>query len=246
MKILEFDKDSPEWFEARQTVITGTRAKEVKPLARKGKTGNQPMGFWKIVGEYVSYGAEEESPMARGTHLETENAEKTIEKYGLKNPIYDRGMIWKDDSEMLGCSPDACENAEEPVWSIECKSLSTAEHLYLIMADKFAKGELPDELEELFPQRPGEYRGIDSVAEEHQYQVRQAFVVNPKLEVVYYSLYDPRIVLDRLQHYVIEVRREELLEDISSQRQIMQEQARKARVIAKLLATVNEQVISNS
>lgn len=241
MKILEFEKDSPEWFEARQTIITGTRAKEVKPLARKGKTGNQPMGFWKVVGEYVSYGAEEESPMVRGTHLETENAERTIEKYGLKNPIYDKGMIWKDDSGMLGYSPDACENTQEPIWAIECKSLNTAEHLYLILADKFAKGELPDELEGLFPQRPGLYRGIDSVAEEHQHQVRQAFVVDPKLEVVYYSLYDPRIVLDRLQHYVIEVHRDEFAEDIASQRQMMQEQACKARAIAKLLAAINAQ-----
>ncbi len=241
MIIQEFDKDSPEWLEARQAVITGTRVKSVKPLLRKGKTGSQPMEFWKIVAEYVSYGVEEESPMVRGTHLEAENAEKTIEKYGLTNPIYDRGMIWKDDNGLLGCSPDACENTEEPEWSIECKSLNTAEHLYLIMADKFAKGELPDEFESLFPPRLGEYRGIDSVAEEHQHQVKQSFVVDPKLRVVYYSLYDPRIVLDNLQHYVIEVRRSEMLDDISSQKQMVEEQAYKARAIAKLLTAINAQ-----
>ena len=59
MIIQEFDKDSPEWLEARQAVITGTRVKGVKPLLRKGRTGSQPMEFWKIVAEYVSYGVEE-------------------------------------------------------------------------------------------------------------------------------------------------------------------------------------------
>ena len=239
MIIQEFEKDSPEWLEARQTVITGTRVKVLKPLLRKGKTGNQPMEFWKLVAEYVSYGAEEESPMVRGTHLETENAEKTIERYGLTNPVYDKGVVWKDDTGLLGSSPDAYENTDKPTWSIECKSISTAEHVYLVMADKFAKGELPDELEELFPQRPGMYRGIDSVAEEHQHQVRQEFVVNPDLEILYYSLYDPRIVLNELQHYVIEVKRSEMMDDIVEQQQMVQEQAYKALAIAKLLAAMH-------
>lgn len=239
MKILEFDKDSPEWLEARQTLITGTRVKGVKPLARKGRTGTQPLGLWRLVSEYVSYGVEEESPMVRGTHLEAENAEKTIKKYDLQNPIYDIGMIWKDESELLGYSPDACENTKEPLWAIECKSLNTAEHLYLIMADKFAKGELPDEFEELFPPRPGMYRGIDSVAEEHRHQVRQAFVVNPNLELVYYSLYDPRIVLDNLQHYVVEVKRNEFLDDINEQKIMVQQQACRARTLATMLAKIN-------
>lgn len=241
MKILEFEKDSPEWLEARQAVITGTRVKSVKPLLRKGKTGSQPMEFWKIVAEYVSYGVEEESPIMRGTHLEAENAEKTIEKYNLANPIYDVGVIWTDDSGIIGSSPDAYENSKEPVWSIECKSLNTAEHLYLVMADMFAKGKLPDEFENLFPQRIGEYRGIDSVAEDHRHQVIQEFVVNPNLEILYYSLYDPRIVLDKLQHYVIEVKRSEMLDDISSQKQMVEEQAYKARAIAKLLTAINAQ-----
>ena len=238
MKILEFEKDSPEWLEARQTVITGTRVKEIKPLARKGKTGTQPMGLWKLIAEYVSYGAEEESPMTRGTRLEAENAEMTIAKYKLKNPKYDTGMLWQSDDGLLGYSPDGCEDKPEPTWVIECKSLNTAEHLYLILADKFAKGELPDELEPLFPARPGMYRGIDSVAEEHQHQVRQAFVVNPKLETLYYSLYDPRVVVESMKHHTIIVRREELEEDIEAQKQMVRSQAELARVVAALIAKI--------
>lgn len=238
MKILEFEKDSPEWLEARQTVVTGTRVKEIKPLARKGKTGTQPMGLWKLIAEYVSYGAEEESPMTRGTRLEAENAEMTIAKYKLKNPKYDTGMLWQSDDGLLGYSPDGCEDKPEPTWVIECKSLNTAEHLYLILADKFAKGELPDELEPLFPARPGMYRGIDSVAEEHQHQVRQAFVVNPKLRTLYYSLYDPRVVVESMKHHTIIVRREELEEDIEAQKQMVRSQAELARVIATLIAKI--------
>ena len=237
MKTIEVEQRSEEWLEARQTVITGTRVKAIKPLARKGKMGSQPAELWKLIAEYVSYGAEEESPMVRGTQLENENAEMAVAKYGLKNPRYDCGM-WETDDGLLGYSPDAAEDAEYPTWAIECKSLATAEHLYLILADKFAKGELPDELEPLFPARPGTYRGIDSVAEEHQHQVCQAFVVNPKLEVLIYSLYDPRVVVDNLKHYTIEVYRKEIEEDVTKQRRMVYEQAELAKTIAALIAKI--------
>lgn len=237
MKTIEVEQRSEEWLEARQTVITGTRVKAIKPLTRKGKTGTQPAELWKLIAEYVSYGAEEESPMVRGTQLENENAEITVAEQGLKNPRYDCGM-WETDDGLLGYSPDAAEDKKEPTWAIECKSLSTAEHLYLVLADKFAKGELPDELEPLFPARPGEYRGIDSVAEEHQHQVRQAFVVNPKLKVLYYSLYDPRVVVELVKHHTIIVRREELEEDIEEQRKMVRSQAELARTIAALIAKI--------
>lgn len=235
MKTINVDQRSEEWLEARQTVITGTRVKAIKPLTRKGKTGSQPMELWKLIAEYVSYGAEEESPMVRGTHLENENAEQTVEKYNLKNPNLECGM-WISDDGLLGYSPDGAEDTELPTWAIECKSLNTAEHIYLILRDKFAKGELPDELEPLFPERPGMYRGIDSVAEEHQHQVRQAFVVNPKLEAVYYSLYDPRVVVESLKHYVIEIKREEIIEDLKAQTEMVESQAKLARAIAKIIA----------
>ena len=112
MKTIEVEQRSEEWLEARQTVITGTRVKAIKPLTRAGKTGSQPMELWKLVAEYVSYGAEEESPMVRGTNLENENAEQVVEKYHLKNPRYDCGM-WQSDDDLLGYSPDGAEDAAE-------------------------------------------------------------------------------------------------------------------------------------
>lgn len=240
MKTIEVEQRSEEWLEARQTVITGTRVKAIKPLTRAGKTGNQPMELWKLVAEYVSYGAEEESPMVRGTNLENENAEQTIAEYGLKNPRLDCGM-WQSDDNLLGYSPDAAEDAAEPTWAIECKSLNTAEHIYLIMADLYAKGQLPDGLEPLFAQRPGLYRGIDSVAEEHRHQVRQAFVVNPKLRTLYYSLYDPRVVIPKFKHYVIEIHREGIEEDIAEQKAMVQQQAELAKAIAIALAEAGKE-----
>lgn len=235
MKIIEVEQGSEEWKQARQTVITGTRVKEITPPARKIKTGAQKMDFWKLVAEYVSYGAEEESPMMRGTHLENENAEKVVEKMKLKNPRYDCGM-WQTEDELLGYSPDASENIPEPTWAIECKSLNTAEHIWLILKDKFALGELPDEFEPLFPDRPEAYRGITSVAEEHRNQVIQAFVVNPKLKVLYYSLYDPRIIVEDYVHHIIVVKREEIEEEIKEQTETMLAQAKLARVMAAFIA----------
>lgn len=240
MKTIEVEQRSEEWLEARQTVITGTRVKAIKPLARKSKTGNQPAELWKLIAEYVSYGAEEESPMVRGTQLENENAEITVAKYGLKNPRYDCG-IWKTDDDLLGYSPDAAEDKDEPTWAIECKSLATAEHLYLIIGDKFAKGELPDFMESFFPPRPGMYRGIESVAEEHRHQVTQAFVVNPKLKTLYYSLYDPRVIVPALKHHVIVVKREEIEEEIAQQKQMVYQQANLAKAVAMLIANIKEE-----
>lgn len=240
MKTIEVEQRSEEWLEARQTVITGTRVKAIKPLTRAGKTGNQPMELWKLIAEYLSYGAEEESPMVRGTQLENDNAEQTVAKMKLKHPRYDCGM-WQSDDDLLGYSPDGAEDAPEPTWAIECKSLNTAEHLYLIMADLFAKGELPDALEPLFATRIGEYRGIDSVAEEHRHQVRQAFVVNPKLKVVYYSLYDPRVIVPEFKHYIITVKREEIEDEIADQKRMVQDQAELAKAIALTIANFKKE-----
>jgi hypothetical protein len=109
------------------------------------------------------------------------------------------------------------------------------------MADLFAKGELPDGLETLFPARPGIYRGIDSVAEEHRHQVRQAFVVNPKLQTVYYSLYDPRVIIEKYKHYTIEVHREEIEDEIADQKAMVQSQAELAKAIAIALAETTKE-----
>lgn len=236
MKVINVEQRSEEWLEARQSVITGTRVKEITPPSRKVKTGSQTMGFWKLVAEYVSYGVLDESPMERGTQLENENAEIAVQKLGLKNPLYDCGM-WVSDDGKIGYSPDASEDSDHPTWAIECKSLSTAEHLFLICGDKFAKGEMPDIMEPLFPERPEAYRGISSVAEEHRNQVQQAFVVNPDLKVLYYCLYDPRVVIDEYKHHIIEVRREDMMEEIQKQSEMVYQQAELARGVAMLIAT---------
>lgn len=235
MKIIEVEQRTEEWFEARSKVITGTRVKEVKPLTRKAKTGTQPIGLWRLVADYVAYGAEEVQPMSRGTNLETENAMMVVDKFKLKNPLYKCGL-WTTDDGMLGSSPDASENVDLPTWSVECKSLNTAEHLYLVFNDLWRKREIPEEFGILFPTRPDTYRGLESVAEEHRHQVLQEFIVDPKLETLYYSLYDPRIVCPELAHYVIVLHRSEMLEEIEAQRVMCEQQAKLARSIAMLVA----------
>ena len=68
--------------------------------------------------------------------------------------------------------------------------------------------------------------------------MRQAFVVDPKLETLYYSLYDPRVVVESMKHHTIIVRREELEEDIEAQKQMVRSQAELARVVAALIAKI--------
>lgn len=238
MKILQFQKDSDEWLEARNTVISGTKVKEVKPPTRKVKTGLQTIGFWGLIAEYLSYGVEEESPMVRGTHLEDENAQLAIEKLHLKNGKYNVGALWQTDDGLLGYSPDAFEDTEKPKWAIECKSLKTAEHIYLIATDLTAKNKLPGQVAVQCPYKGKDYRGIDFVADEHRLQIIQAFVVNPELETVYYSLYDPRVFVEGLRHYVITVKRSEMEDIIAEQKEMVERQAKLARDIAKCLVNL--------
>lgn len=127
----------------------------------------------------------EESALERGERLEEEAIEQ-FEK--VTGKIVDRiGFVESEENEFMGFSPDGLiENNGFFTEAIEVKCLSSA---------KFIKAWIEDE-----------------IPEEHNAQIIQAFIVNEKLDTLYFVLYDPRVTVHPL--HIINVTRESLLKEI--------------------------------
>lgn len=195
-------EDREAWLDGRRGVITGTKAKTVKPLSR----GNSlPAGIYELLAEQVAIAKDGEPERDRGLRLENEGLRLTAEKYSL-NLNLDPGM-WLSDDGKLGVSPDAAEDVAMPTYAAENKSLDTKNHLQGIINDWEAK-KLP------------QYNPIDSLkigTSDFSAQAIQYFVLNDKLETLYFGLYDDRVALDNIVHYVIEIKREHVQEYVNGQ-----------------------------
>jgi len=146
--------------------------------ARKGKitgtrAGNlvlksgkgKKIGFYELIAEKIGIPQEDnENPMDRGSRLEPE----AIERFQSEtNKKVDTSLIlWsRDENEAISLSPDGVISDTE---AVEVKCLSSARHIEALLT-----GELPSEYED---------------------QKLQYFVVNDKLETLYWVFYDPRIL----------------------------------------------------
>lgn len=87
------------------------------------------------------------------------------------------GMWVSSENENIACSPDGVVNTTE---AVEIKCLSASRHLQAY----FTK-EIPDE---------------------YEYQALQYFIVNPKLETLYFCFYDPRVIAKPF--FYIEIKRD--------------------------------------
>jgi putative phage-type endonuclease len=160
-------------------------------LARKGKiTGsklknivvekgtNEKIGFWQLLADSLSIEDESESENPRERGHEFEpNAIQEFEKITGKK-VKTTGMWISDENENIACSPDGVIGKTE---AVEVKCLSASRHLEAYFTQKI----------------PSEYK----------YQVLQYFIVNEKLEKLYFCFYDPRIVSKPF--FFIEVERDE-------------------------------------
>lgn len=194
--------DREAWLDNRRGVITGTKAKAVKPPKR----GNGvPQGLYELLAEHVAIAKDAEPERDRGLRLENEALELTAQKYGLKLNL-DPGMWFTDDMK-LGVSPDAAEDSNEPTYAAEAKCLDSKNHLQAILNDYLAK-------------KQPNYNPLNSLkisTSDYTDQVIQYFVINPNLNTLYFTLYDDRIALDNVIHYVIEVKREHVAEFVDAQ-----------------------------
>lgn len=131
------------------------------------KRGGKPkIGYYELIAERIAIPASEENVMDRGHRLEDEAVQLFAE--GIEKKINTDLVLWcRDDNENIAISPDGYIGETE---AVEVKCLSSARHI-----EAWLTKEIP--------------------AEYHE-QVVQYFVVNDKLEKLYFVFYDPRMPKD--------------------------------------------------
>lgn len=194
----------------------------------KNKRLKVGVDFWKFLAELWAEPADGEPPMERGHRLEPENIQITLKTLGFDpgDCVTDCGIWESDDDDRIACSPDAYEDTEKPTWAIECKSLGSAYHLQTVvpwmmhtdaMRSHIAnlKPELVEVIEQVLPEYTLDPKaiGLDFIPDQYKAQVLQYFVVCDSLEVLYFSMFDPRVV-GSAHHQVIPVYRKDITEQI--------------------------------
>lgn len=136
------------------------------------------LAFYELIAERLALPREEgENPMERGKTLETEAIEKFTEETGKKVNT-DLVLLTRDDDENIAISPDGYIGEKE---AVEVKCLSSARHVEALITEKIPK--------------------------DYEYQVLQYFIVNDKLEKLYFCFYDPSLTTK--QFFYIEVDRKD-------------------------------------
>lgn len=225
MKIIRLSQseDRESWLELRKGIITGTKAKRVQPPARSQKL---PSGIYEIIAEKIAVEKDGEPERERGLRLENEALLRTQDKYKLDLDL-DCGM-WFSDDEKLAVSPDAAQVGDKPTYAAEAKCLDTKNHIQGILQDCIAK-QLP------------QYNPIDSLkigTSDFTAQVIQYFVINQDLQTLYFTLYDDRVVLDNIMHYVIVVKREHVTDFIEGQEAYERDALDKINSLIKVLKEI--------
>lgn len=153
--------------------------------------GEKKLGFYELIAERIALPATDEAAMDRGKRLEEEAIDRFAQETG-KKVKNDLVMWFRDDNEDIAVSPDGMIGKTE---AVEAKCLSTARHLEALLTKKI----------------PSEY----------EFQVLQYFIVNDKLNKLYFVFYDPRMPKKDLFWY--EVTRAEKKEDIDEYLQLERE-----------------------
>ena len=140
------------------------------------------IGFYELIAERLGIPADGENAMDRGTRLEAEAVEAFKKETGKE--VDTNLYIWlRDDDESIAISPDGVIGKTE---ALECKCLSSARHI-----EAFLTKEIPDE---------------------YEFQKLQYFIVNDKLETLYFAFYDPRLLAKPF--FYLTVNRKDIEDDI--------------------------------
>ncbi len=182
MKTLKFDTREA-WFAAREGRITGSRLKDI--VVKRG-TGEK-QGFYDIIAERIKKKdfVEDiigERPTERGNRLELVAIEEFKKKTGKE--VNTDLLLWvRDDDENIALSPDGVIGETE---AVEVKCLADGKHV-----EAFLTGAIPDE---------------------YEYQVLQYFIVNDKLQTLYFCFYDPRLSVH--EFFYKEIKRADMVAEI--------------------------------
>jgi hypothetical protein len=152
-------------------------------------TLDKKTGFYQLIAERLMVSETDfegyvpnETPMDRGTRLQKQAIARFSKETGKK--VSDDLVLWtRDDNESIAISPDATV-LDEPA-AVESKCLSIAHHV-----EAYITKQVPDE---------------------YKYQVLQYFVVNDKLETLYFPFFDPR--MPTIDFFFLTVHRKDIGEE---------------------------------
>ncbi len=167
MRVNKFDNEQA-WLDARRGKITGTKLDGLIP--KRG--GGYKIGFYELIAERVAIPAGDESAMDRGHDREGDAMEMFAKETGK---VVDPSLvIWqRDDNEDIAISPDGTIGKTE---AAEVKCLSSARHVEAWLKKFYQK--LPD---------------VEAIPDDYKYQVLQYFIVNDKLQTLYFIFFDDRM-----------------------------------------------------
>jgi hypothetical protein len=136
------------------------------------------VGVYQLIADQLAI-TDDEDPMARGHRLEEEAIDLLTEATGIK---FNKSLviISRDDNPNMTFSPDGFTDDER--FAAEVKCLRSAVHIQTIIENKI----------------PYEY---------HEQSI-QPFIVNDKLEVLYFVFFDPRVASQPF--HIIEIKREDV------------------------------------
>jgi len=153
-------------FETKEEWLDGRRGKITGSRLKDiivKRGSGEKIGYYEIIAERIAITAEDENPMDRGIRLEEEAIEKYTEQTGI---LFDTSLvIWeREDNPSIAISPDGFKGEN---CAIEVKCLSSARHIEAKLTNQYPK--------------------------DYHEQILQYFIVNDKLEVLHFVMYDPRM-----------------------------------------------------
>lgn len=200
MKILSIEQGSDTWKEFEKGKIRGTT---IGKLCSKSRDQEQmydcdkvSQTYYETLADRLAYtDADNETPAERGLSLQHEAIEKFCE-YKLINieSVATDGVWQSDENSNWSCSPDAFVDTARPNWAIEVKCLSSANHIKAIIANNYP--------EEFTP------------------QIINYFLINDNLDTVYFVMYDPRFINEKLKLKIFEIQRADVEKQINAMRNV--------------------------
>jgi hypothetical protein len=186
MKTQTFNNEQ-EWLDARLGKVTGTRLKDL--IVARGS--GYKAGFYEIIAERVAIPESGENAMDRGHRLEPDALARFAAATGKE--VDCSLLMWcRDDNENIAISPDGVVGETE---AVECKCLSSSRHIEAWLKKYYF-------CETDFNSIPAEYRP----------QAIQYFIVNDKLETLYFVFYDVRMPKD---FFYLTINREDVSEQVA-------------------------------
>lgn len=156
------------------------------------------IGYYQLIAERLAIPSDGEDAMERGKRLEQEAIDRFEKETGKK--VENGYVLWtREDNDSIAVSPDGFIGEKE---AVEIKCLGSAYHIKALL-----EGQVPKEFRE---------------------QALQYFVVNDKLETLYFIFYDPRIIAKDFIVFVLtrEGVKEEVEQYLELEKQTLEEISR--------------------